>query len=399
MAKHAEYIIKGVDDFELGIKRQNPLKYFLTLPDSEKIEGLVFLIPGFGEDSNAEYITKFRTFVADDYSLACVSVSYHAINARRNKNANIVFEFDDIERLNELLRHYGCPLNYKSIDEAISVLDQAIERQGAVYPYPFLYLTALLNFGDEQTEYQNFGVMQALDHVYVLYDLQKRIRLHWGKIIAIGSSHGGYIANLLSKFAPNTLTAVFDNSSYADPPLNYVMGRECKPAIFHPCEMVTKNIGIYYTLKSGWTTNSLSSNYYSEDARKIRRFLYEGDIKKMALMGNNKTQYRFFHSKYDFKISNVHEKMTMVDFLKKYNFDSEIYLMDHCDVDGRFVKTLDHGMNLSLKKMFAKLYPDVKRKDECSDITLKSLIIYEGIKGDYVFQYESDKVMPQFIKH
>ena len=73
--------------------------------------------------------------------------------------------------------------------------------------------------------------------------------------------------------------------------------------------------------------------------------------------------------------------------------------MDHGDVDGRFVKTLSHGMGLSLKKMFANFYPDVIRKQEYSDITLKSLIIYEGIKGRYVFKYESDKLIPQFIKY
>jgi hypothetical protein len=183
MAKHAEYITKGIDDFELGIKRQTPLKYCLTLPDNEKIDGLVFFIPGFGQDSNDEYIIKFRTFVADNYSLGCLSVQYHAINARRNKNANIVLEYEDIEHLNEVLKYYGCSLNYKSIEEAIFVLDQVIEKHGR--SYPALILTGHLNFVNEQTEYQNFVVMQALDHICVLYDLQKRINFDWGHIIAI----------------------------------------------------------------------------------------------------------------------------------------------------------------------------------------------------------------------
>ena len=130
MAKHTEYITKGIDDFELGIKRRNPLKYYLTLPDDEKINGLVLFIPGFGDDSNEEYILKFRTFVADNYSLGCVSVSYHAIKVRPTQNANIIFEYEDIERLNDLLKYYNCMLNYKSIEEAISVLDQAIEERG-----------------------------------------------------------------------------------------------------------------------------------------------------------------------------------------------------------------------------------------------------------------------------
>jgi hypothetical protein len=398
MAKHAEYVTKGIDDFELGLKRQKPLKYFLTLPDDEKIKGLVFFIPGFGLDNNSEYVMKFRTFVADNYSLGCVSVSYHAIKARRNQNANIVFESEDIARLNEFLRDYGCPLNYKSINEAISVLDEAIERHGPVCPFPFLYLTAYLNFGDE-SEYQNFGVMQALDHICVLYDLQERGLDWYGHIIAIGSSHGGYIANLISKFAPNTLSAVFDNSSYAVPPLGYVMERECRAAICYPCEMITKNIGLFYTIKSGWTTNSLASNYYHEDARKIRSFLYEEDIQKMAEIGKNKTQYRFYHSKYDVKTSNVYEKIAMVDLLKKYNFDSKIHLIDHPDVDGRFIKSVEHGMELSLRMMFDKLYADITFKNKYSDISLRSLVIYEGIKGNYVFKYEKDEIVPQYIRH
>jgi hypothetical protein len=169
MAKHAEYLTKGIDDFELGIKRQYPLKYFLTLPDDGKIKGLVFFIPGFGGDNNSEYTMKFRTFIADNYSLGCVSVQYHAINIRNNKNnAKMVFEYEDFERLNELLRYYGCPLNYRSINEGISILDEAVEKYGK--SEPFLHLTAHLDFGDEKTEYQNFGIIQALDHICALYN-------------------------------------------------------------------------------------------------------------------------------------------------------------------------------------------------------------------------------------
>jgi hypothetical protein len=396
MAKHAEYIIKGIDDFELGIARQTPLKYFLTLPDDDKIKGLCFFIPGLGDENNEEYIIKFRSFVADNYSMGCVSVSYHAINARHTRNAKIDFEYEDIERLNDFLKYFGCPLTYKSFDEAISILDQTIEKHGN----RFICLTGHLNFGD-QTEYQNFGVMQALDHICVLYDLQNRINLDWkGNIIAFGSSHGGYIANLLSKFAPNSITAVFDNSSYADPPLYYVMERELKHGCsFIPAERLLKNIGIYLSIKSGWTTNSLASNYYSEDARRIRSFLYEQDIIKMAEIGNNKTQYRFYHSKYDYWISNVYEKIAMVTLLKKHNFDTKIYVMDHKDIDGKFVKNLDHGMNLSLQQMFSNLYSDITFTNSYSDITLKSLVRYESLNGAYEFKYESDKIIPKFVRY
>jgi hypothetical protein len=370
------------------------------LPDNENIKGLVFFIPGFGLDSNDEYIMKFRTRVADNYSLGCVSVSYHAKNIYYGKeNARLGFDIEDIERLNEFLRFYGYNPDYSSVNEGISILDQAIDKFGKAEE-PFIHLTAQIDFGDEKTDYQNFGVMQALDHICVLYDLHTRRSLDWnGHIIAIGSSHGGYIANLLSKFAPNTLTAVFDNSSYAVPPLAYVMTREMRSPFFSPFVMATKNIKFLCSIKSGWTTNSLSSNYYHDDARKIRSFLYEEDIKKMAELGKNKTQYRFYHSKYDSHIANVYEKIAMADLLKKYGFDTKIYLIDHCDVDGRFIKTADHGMNLSLQMMFDKLYPDVTPKDKCSDISLRSLIVYEGINGDYVLKYESDEIIPRFVRH
>ncbi len=74
-------------------------------------------------------------------------------------------------------------------------------------------------------------------------------------------------------------------------------------------------------------------------------------------------------------------------------------MIDHPDIDGRFIKSVEHGMKLSLRMMFEKLYADITFKNEYSDISLRSLVIYEGIKGNYVFKYEKDEIVPQYIRH
>ncbi len=102
------------------------------------------------------------------------------------------------------------------------------------------------------------------------------------------------------------------------------MEKEFRSSLVATYTVITKNIKVHCSIKSGWTTNNLASNYYHEDARKIRSFLYEEDIRKMADIGKNKTQYRCYHSMYDSFVANVGEKIAMVNLLKKYNFYSKI---------------------------------------------------------------------------
>lgn len=399
MANHFVKETKGSDDFELGIQRENSLKYFLTTPDSTSIKGLVFLIPGFGEDNNSEYQKNLREFIADTYDLACVSVMYHAIQSRPANGGQLGFEDNDIELLKIKLQQYGCPVA-ATISENLSLLDQAIARAKAanrinlqtLYLNQYELLTSSIYPGNG--EYQNFGVMQALDHLYVLADLMQQIEFNKGNIIAFGSSQGGYIANLMAKFAPNTFSAVFDNSSWASAPLSYILGRQL--GVHEFLSIISLNIAVACFVISPWRLHAEETHFYSEDRKKIRSFLHNDDIASMAQAGTNKTQYRFYHSASD-TIARLEEKQKMVELMKKNGFDVQMTVMGQNDIDGSFVKNLDHGMGLSLKKMFINLYPSIEKKDSQTDFEKKSEIIYTCPTMNYVFRFSSETLTPETV--
>lgn len=389
MAIHFEKTTTGAEDFELGLKRESPVRYTLTLPDSAEPRGLVFVIPGFGEDSNSEYARKLREFIADQYALASTSVMYHAIQSRPANGGQLGFEDHDIELLTKKLQQYGSPIA-NNIAENVNLLDQAITRAKAenrcniemLFLNQYELLTSSIYPG--QGEYQNFGVMQALDHLYVLGDLLQNVAFDRGNIIAFGSSHGGYIANLMAKFAPNSFSAVLDNSSYACAPLPYVVGRQLGCHEF--LATMSLNIAIACFVVSPWRLHPHEKNFFSDDRQKIRSFLFDDDIKTMAAAGGNKTQYRFLHSEQDM-IAKVEDKLKMATLLQDNGFDVRISLMGPKDVDGHFVKNLNHGMDLSLKTMFTKLYETIQPRQPQTDFDLNSEITYKGIDMDYTFTF------------
>lgn len=399
MATHFEKTTTGAEDFELGLKRESPLRYTLTLPDSAEPRGLVFVIPGFGEDSSSEYARKLREFIADQYALASTSIMYHAIQSRPANGGQLGFEDHDIELLTKKLQQYGSPIA-NNIAENVNLLDQAITRAKAenrcniqtLFLNQYELLTSSIYPG--QGEYQNFGVMQALDHLYVLGDLLQNVTFDKGNIIAFGSSHGGYIANLMAKFAPNSFSAVLDNSSYACAPLPYVVGRQLGCHEF--LATMTLNIAIACFVVSPWRLHPNEKNFFSDDRQKIRSFLFDDDIKTMATAGGNKTQYRFFHSEQDM-IAKVDDKLKMATLLQDNGFDMRISLMGPKDVDGHFVKNLNHGMDLSLKTMFSKLYETIQPRQPQTDFDLNSEITYKGIDMDYTFKFREKTLTAETI--
>ena len=228
------------------------------------------------------------------------------------------------------MNQYECSVG-KTITDSIAVLDQAITKAkcenridiNSLYLNQYEYLTASIR--PENGDYQNFGVMQALDHLYVLSDLIKSIEFDKGNIIAFGSSQGGYIANLMAKFAPNTFSAVLDNSSYAFAPLVFILGRQL--GLPEYWGIMSENIHLGCFVISPWRLNHNEKNYFSRDRQKIRSFLFEDDIKTMAKIGKNKTQYRIYHSRND-GLAKIDDKIQVTDLLQKNGFDVQISIMD-----------------------------------------------------------------------
>ena len=71
-----------------------------------------------------------------------------------------------------------------------------------------------VSFAPPNGEYQNFGVMSAIDVINALLYVKKEFRLQKLPCVLVGSSHGAYIANLAAKIAPWAIAGVMDNAAW-----------------------------------------------------------------------------------------------------------------------------------------------------------------------------------------
>ncbi len=335
--------INSCDDFELNIKRDKLLKYKLTYPSDREIQAIVFIIPGFGEDTNSNYMDNLREYVAETFSVAVVHVFYHCFYSRVSNGAILEFDELDLVVLQDVIDKNS--IDFSDVQEITTenVVKRLIkENIDIVIP-----MTLVPSNG----EYQNFGIMQAIDHLHVLQDLKSIESLkEVSTTVCIGSSHGGYIANLISKIAPNTIDYIVDNSSYVKPSLQYIVGKETNVNV--PQYVMQENkLQANCFVQTYWTTAKSSQYYFSSDRYRIRDIGDKEHLKVMSQMKGKKTQYIFYHSQHDV-LAPIEDKLVLVNNLKDYGFEVSLKIIEkEDDVDGKFIKSLEHGMGMSIKEL------------------------------------------------
>ncbi|EKR5437020.1 DUF2920 family protein, partial [Campylobacter upsaliensis] len=175
------YLIKSCDDEELGIKRESKLEFRLCWEDSKEIKSLIFIIPGLGADADENYREHLAGFVASEFEAAVVSVNYHCIGNR--SLTGVDFYLDEIDKMiiDEFCKsiHFKTPpLDSINSKEALTALLELINAQilklkqqkrlnDSFHPT----LTATLK--PARNEYNNFGIMSALDILNALFYIQK----------------------------------------------------------------------------------------------------------------------------------------------------------------------------------------------------------------------------------
>lgn len=364
------YEIDSCDDVELDIKRESKLEFKLCFDDEKEIKALVFIIPGLGGDADENYREHLAGFVASEYNAAVASVNYHCIGNRPQTGSS--FFMDDIDKL--ILKTSCEALNIQvnldklnSLEELSSTLkevDHILEEQkNQKLINPNFKLSIHLSLQPTKNEYQNFGIMQAQDLLNVALYLKKHApfdTMGGGiPVIMIGSSHGGYLAHLAAKIAPWLIDGVIDNSSYAKflwrligfgKEMDFVQYSEFSTFdFFH-------HIKTHCSTKTFWTSNSSSNNFFSIPRRMIRYIL---EPKHLEIQTNYpKPCYTSYHSFYDKEIAPPDEKLELYKYLEQFGFDAELYMIKNPDqVDGRFIKSLEHGMGMSIKTLISKELP------------------------------------------
>ncbi|MEM6856030.1 MAG: DUF2920 family protein, partial [Planctomycetota bacterium] len=196
----------------------------------------------------------------------------------------------------------------------------------------------------------NLGLPQALDHLVALHDLRERHPFDPANVIALGSSHGGYLAGLIHKLAPNTLRAVFDNSGYADPPHRYIDSRTANagPDFF---ENHSATFRFAYYVDSAWSFEPNAPNHYHDDAHALRDLAHAAHLDACLKAADRPTIFRAVHAPND-SVAPTELKQQYMTALESRGLDATLQIFRDADVDGRYVKSLEHGLGLSLRTFF-----------------------------------------------
>lgn len=406
MIVNKTYEIDSCDDVELGIKRESKLEFKLWYDDEKSPEALVFIVQGMGADiSSIQYVSDY---MVRNFSVAVVGVNYHCIGNRPQTGST--FYLDDIDKL---ILKTSCEAvdlklpfevekiqNYEQMSEIFHFVNHSIikgKQEGRFSPHYFLNLHVSIQ--PAKNEYQNFGVMQAQDLLNVALYLKSHSSFDAMDrnipVIMIGSSHGGYLAHLATKFAPWLIDGVIDNSAYAKF-LWRIVGFGKEIDFMQYAEFATfnffQNIRVCCSSKTLWTSNSTSPNFFSPARRKIRNILEKDHLQNQARY--TKTHFTSYHSLKDEYVS-LEEKIELYKELSNLGFDASLNsITKESQIDGKFIKNLNHGMGIPIKllikeelpKMLEKIKQNPKEdyKEKCISYPCEDLIYHFSEKDNKI---------------
>lgn len=353
--------IDSCDDVELNIKRTSKLEYRISYDNEKDIKAIVFVIGGYGANQSIYFLDSYRKYIAKKFDVMTVNVFYHCFCQRHSDeekySAKIQFLEDDLLKLKKVLEYFDIQCDnmdrynalslYKNLDNKISELknNRILEKH--------LKFSLSMSFIPPNNEYQNFGIMAAIDHINALKDLVKRFPkfADLPKIYG-GGSYGGYLSLLIAKIAPWYVDGVIDNSGSAMLPLRYILGRDLNMCDYG---IVEDNFVIEGFLESFWTRDE-NSPYFFGDENYIIRTLLNKDHLILQNQKNKNIIYVSYHSKED-PLTPANFKEQTMQILKILGYDVTLNLIDENKIDGKFIKNLDHGCGIPDKALFRKELP------------------------------------------
>ncbi|EAH8345118.1 DUF2920 family protein [Campylobacter coli] len=354
--------IDSCDDVELNIKRTSKLEYRISYDDEKEMKAIVFIVGGYGANANIYFLDSYRNYIAKKFDVVAVNVFYHCFCQRRSDverySAFTIFTEKDIIKLSQALFEVdiNIDVNFENAHPCYELLNQHIatlKSQGKLTQSYQARLTS--TFIPPNGEYQNYGIMAAIDHVNALKDLVKKFPnfKNLPKIYG-GGSYGGYLSLLIAKIAPWHVDGVIDNSGSAIPPLNYIIGRELEDCYGDSYEEFPHNRIIFF-LKTYWTRKE-NSPYFFNNENYIIRSLLNKDHLILQSQKNQNIIYVNYHSLKD-PLTPAEYKVQMCDILKILGYDITLHLVDESKIDGKFIKNLDHGCGIPDKALFRKELP------------------------------------------
>ncbi|EAI1423325.1 DUF2920 family protein [Campylobacter jejuni] len=354
--------IDSCDDVELGIKRTSKLEYRISYDDEKDIKAIVFIVGGFGANANISFLDFDREYIAKNFDVVVVHVFYHCFCQRRSDvekySAITMFTKDDVSNLSQALLEIGVNINVnlENAQQCYELLNQNIttlKSQGKLAQNYQAKFTS--TFIPPNGDYQNYGIMAALDHINALKDLVKRFpKLADLPKIYGGGSYGGYLSLLIAKIAPWYVDGVIDNSGTVLPLLRYIIGRDLEQFDFI---FNDPNTLIEMFTKTYWTREDENSPYFfANENYMIRSLLNSSHLIIQVNVNKNIVLVSYHSSKDEFNTSK--DKQTLFLAYKELGYDATLHLIkDESEIDGRFIKDLNHGMRITDRALFRKELP------------------------------------------
>ncbi|MBX2104194.1 DUF2920 family protein [Campylobacter coli] len=390
--------IDSCDDVELGIKRTSKLEYRISYDDEKDLKAIVFIVGGFGANANISFLDFDREYIAKNFDVVVVHVFYHCFCARQSidqkYNPKLIPNQDDLERVNGILKNINLghlSVNKDNFEQIIPLIEQKVNKMkqaGLVDESQKIELSC--DFIPPNGDYQNYGVMAAIDHINALKDLVKRFPkfADLPKIYG-GGSYGGYLSLLIAKIAPWYVDGVIDNSGSALPPLNYILGREMEHSYGDYYEDFPHNRIIFF-LKTHWTLKENSPYFFNNENYFIRTLLNKDHL-ILQSQKNKNIIYVSYHSDKD-PLTPANFKQQTMQILKILGYDVSLNLIDENKIDGKFIKNLDHGCGIPDKALFRKELPLMLEKlQKRKSLMQENSISYPCGNKVFIFKDVGDK--------
>ncbi|HEF6807028.1 TPA: DUF2920 family protein [Campylobacter jejuni] len=355
--------IDSCDDVELGIKRTSKLEYRISYDDEKDIKAIVFIVGGFGANANISFLDFDREYIAKNFDVVVVHVFYHCFCARQSidqkYNPKLIPNQDDLERVNGILKNINLghlSVNKDNFEQIIPLIEQKVNKMkqaGLVDESQKIELSC--DFIPPNGDYQNYGIMAAIDHINALKDLVKRFPkfADLPKIYG-GGSYGGYLSLLIAKIAPWYVDGVIDNSGTVLPLLECIIGKDLSRPEFFFSDL-NKLVGMF--IKTYWTREDERLSYFFTNENYMIRSLLNSSHLTIQASVNKNIILVSYHSLKD-PFNTAKDKQTLFLAYKELGYDATLHLIkDESEIDGRFIKDLNHGMRITDKALFRKELP------------------------------------------
>ncbi|AJC86760.1 DUF2920 family protein [Campylobacter sp. RM16704] len=387
------YFIDSCDDVELNIKRESKLEYRITYDDSKQMKAIVFMIGGYGTNMSMPIMDFDRQYIASKFDVVVVSVIYWCFSIRKSESigysAEIAVLEDNLMYLKKVLENHGLStygLNLNNAGDFIQKLDAHVQHLKDTGKREQDYKATIgVTFIPPNNEYQNYGIMAAIDHINALKSIMQKFPQFQNlpKIYG-GGSYGGYLSLLISKIAPWHVDVVLDNSGEALLLLQYIIGKDLNQAEFIIYE---RNIQFGCFLKTYWNVNSNSPYCFKNENYMIRALLNPTHLTLQAQKNKN-IKYISYHSSTD-SMSSAKDKTQLMQIYKTLGYEVDFNLIDENKIDGRFVKHLNHSGGITMRSLFQKELPRLLENLHGKNFNLKQDSISYPC-GDKVFTFKDN---------